>query len=178
MSRSQRFWTALAVMAALSGAVPASAAFSVSTTNTNASTLSVTSSFCPGYTPAWLTGMEHGAVSIAGGGLFDAWATAGGTPAVDALVPRSGSYSLKITKAGTGASNVARTLSTPNVAVARVALRLSSLPAGNVTSLLEIQATGGAGNLDIGYTSGTQKLSAAFSGGTAQPSATTITAGR
>ena len=51
---------------------------------------------CSSSSAVWLTGMEHGVVSTAGGGIFS---TLTGTPTADNAVFRNGAYSLRIADA-------------------------------------------------------------------------------
>jgi hypothetical protein len=165
--------TGLSTLSTLSST---SSAFSGSTGNPT-TTFAAAANFCRSYTPVWMTGMEHGAASNAGLGLFDALATGGGTPTADATVSRSGNYALKVAKSNAGTSYARRALANPGVVVARFALRLGSLPGADVSELFSISVPAG-GNVRLGWTSATGKLSAGFIGGTAQPSASTVAAGR
>ena len=77
----------------------------------------------------WLTGMEHGVVSTAGGGIFSSMT---GTPTADNSVARSGAYSLRIADASSGSTRRAlRSFTASSVVVTRFAVRLSSLPSVN-----------------------------------------------
>ena len=99
---------------------------SVESATTQAATLCLRSS------AVWLTGMEHGVVSTAGGGIFS---TVTGTPTAVNSVARSGAYSLRIADASSGSTvRALRSVTASSVVVARFAVRLSSLP--TVTSNL------------------------------------------
>ncbi len=77
----------------------------------------------------WLTGMEHGVVSTAGGGIFSSLT---GSPTADNSVARSGAYSLRIADASAGSTvRALRSFTASSVAVTRFAVRLSSLPSAN-----------------------------------------------
>ena len=54
---------------------------------------------CLRSSPVWLTGIEHGVVSTAGGGIFS---SVTGTPTADTTIARSGAYSLRIADASIG----------------------------------------------------------------------------
>ena len=74
----------------------------------------------------WLTGIEHGVVSTAGGGIFSSLT---GTPTADNSVARSGAYSLRIADASSGSTvRALRSFTASSVVVTRFAVRLSSLP--------------------------------------------------
>ncbi len=100
-----------------------------STTSNPSSSLSAATSFCSRSSAVWLTGMEHGAVSIVGGGLFT---TMTGAPTADNVTFRNGAYSLRIADASGASTILARkTFTATNVVVARFAVRLSALPGVN-----------------------------------------------
>jgi hypothetical protein len=87
---------------------------------------------CSRSSAVWLTGMEHGVVSTAGGGIYSSLA---GTPTADNTIARSGVYSLRIADASASATvRALRSVPASNVLVTRFAVRLSSLP--SVTSNL------------------------------------------
>jgi chitodextrinase len=90
----------------------------------NATTLE--NGVCGRSTAVWLTGMEHGVVSTAGGGIFSSLA---GTPTADNAIARSGVYSLRIADpSATSTVRALRSATASNVVVTRFAVRLSSLP--------------------------------------------------
>ena len=126
---------------------------------------------CPTATPIRITGFEHGAVSTAGGGLFSAQRGAGVT--ADAAIVRSGGWSLRIE--GSSARDSA-TLAIPGGSVARVYLRLETLPSANVTELLTVDVAAGS-DLRFGYLASTQRLSVRFGSGPVTQATTVITAG-
>ena len=71
----------------------------------------------------WLTGIEHGVVSTAGGGIFSSLT---GTPTADNTVVRSGAYSLRIADASNASTvRALRSVTASSVVVARFAVRLS-----------------------------------------------------
>jgi hypothetical protein len=142
------------------GNPPATSANGLSVTTT----VSLTpSSVCDAATPVRLTGFESGAVSQAGGGLFDSIIGAGAS--ADAVTPRSGSYSLRIVDGGAAANNVAWNV-TGNVVVVRFGIRFAALPGGNVTELATVDAAAG-NDLRLGYDAAAQRLTLRFVG---QPS--------
>ncbi len=96
------------------------------------SAATLTAGQCGRSSAVWLTGMEHGVVSTAGGGIFTSLT---GTPTADNTIARTGAYSLRIADASAGSTvRALRTFTASNVAVTRFAVRLSSLP--SVTSNL------------------------------------------
>lgn len=115
---------------------------------------------CASPTPISIAGFEHGAVSTAGGGLFSALAGTGVT--ADAGVVRSGGWSLRINDA---AARESASLPAPGaVVVARVYLRLATLPVANVTELLTVDLVAG-NDLRVGYVAATRRLAVRFGSG-------------
>jgi hypothetical protein len=119
---------------------------------------------CPTATPSltWLSGMESGMSTTAGGGV---WNTAAGTASVDSATRRSGAYSLRLAPAGAAAYR-GRLYTQPSSAfVMRFAVRLASLP----TADAEL-----AGMTDLGhynqayftvrYDAATRKLAVGYPG--------------
>ena len=118
---------------------------------------------CPTTYPAatWLTGVEHG--SVAG-----MWMSARGTaPTADTSVVRSGSYSLRVPTAGTNQYRGGMTkdpggLAYAKVLVARFAIRLDTLPTGDVTELFGAYSSSSTNTngsaLRLGYKASTQRL--------------------
>jgi hypothetical protein len=87
---------------------------------------------CSRSSAVWLTGMEHGVVSAAGGGIFSGLA---GNPTADSTIARSGTYSLRIADASANSTvRALRSFTASNVVVTRFAVHPSSLP--TVTSNL------------------------------------------
>ena len=87
---------------------------------------------CLRSSPVWLTGIEHGVVSTAGGGIFSSLT---GTPTADNTIVRNGAYSLRIADASNASTvRALRSVTASSVVVTRFAVRLASLP--TVTSNL------------------------------------------
>lgn len=130
----------------------------------------------PCATPAAIkvTGFEHGAVSAVGLGIFSAVAGTGTT--ADAVVARTGTYSLNVTDPAASANNVSLAFGAPAIAVVRVYVRLASLPAANVTELLKLDAAAG-NDLILGYVAATQRFSMRFGATAVVPAASVATAG-
>ena len=97
----------------------------------NVSTTVTTSggSSCPAAPwPVWLTGLEHGVVSSAGGGLFDSvTVTSGGNITADSAVKRTGGYSLKLERTTMSGSTYVQRPVSGSTLVLRFAVRLASL---------------------------------------------------
>ena len=111
-----------------------------STSSNPPSSLSAASGFCSRSSAVWLTGMEHGLVSTAGGGLFN---TVTGAPTADTATVRNGVYSLRIADTAAGSTiNALKTFTAASVVVARFAVRLSSLPGVNSNLAYVDSATG------------------------------------
>ena len=171
MSRRVRL-ALLAVAAAVLVATAAGITYSAfnSTTSNPSSSFAAATSFCSRSSAVWLTGMEHGVVSIAGGGIFDAVT---GAPTADAATFRNGAYSLRIADASAASTiNARKTFTTRNVVVARFAVRLATLPSVN-SSLAYVDS---GTDLVFGYDSATQRFTMTAGTSTAQ-SATTVGAG-
>jgi len=170
MRRRFRFGLLFVAAAALAATVAGItySAFS-STTSNPSSSFSASSNFCTRTSAVWLTGFEHGAVSTAGGGVFNALT---GAPTADSATFRNGLYSLRINDAAAGSTiNALKTFTATNVVVARFAVRLSALPA--VSSSLVYVDSGT--DLVFGYDQPSQKLSLTLGASTAT-SATTVSA--
>ena len=104
----------------------------------------------------WLTGFEHGVVSLQGGGLFDAWNV---TPEIIPAAARSGRYGLRIS-AGSEFEFVRRPFpATPQVVI-RFHVRLPSLPA-STQHLLHLEPTSGQ-TAKLRFNATTGRLQAAF----------------
>lgn len=129
-------------------------------------------SACPTRTPILLTGFEHGQISTAGGGLFAAVTGSGVT--ADASVARTGGWSLRIADPA-GSSHNAALATSGAVVVARVYLRLDTLPAANVTELLVLDATAG-NDLRLGYRAADQRLTLRFGSAAVTASTSPVTA--
>jgi hypothetical protein len=141
-----------------------------STTSNPASSFSAATSFCTRSSAVWLTGMEHGVVSTAGGGIFTAVT---GAPTADAATFRNGAYSLRIADASAASTiNARKDFTASDVVVARFAVRLAALP--GVTSNLAYVNSGT--DLVFGYNSGTQRFTLTAGTSTAS-SASTVSAG-
>jgi hypothetical protein len=168
----------IAAVCLLAAAIVSTYSAFSNTTDNNPSSFSSASSFCSPFTPFWMTGVEAGSVAaVSGNGLFDAASATGGSAiTADNSVSRSGSYSLRVTKANGGDGYVrAPYLGTPNVVVARVAVRFQTLPSAVVPFLL-VQGTAGSA-ATFNYNNSSQKLTASLGGTTVTPS-TTVSAGR
>ena len=113
----------------------------------------------------WLTGMEHGVVSTAGGGIFSSLT---GTPTADSTVARSGTYSLRIADgAGGSTARALRSFTASSVVVSRFAVRLNSLP--GVTSNLAYIDSGT--DLIFRYNASTQQFQLVLGASSASSSA-------
>lgn len=154
--------TALAAAGVLAGAVGGTVAAFSAGTSSSGNTFSAAASFssCTGTSPStgWLTGMEHGVASTAGGGLFDYLLAA----SVDSTTARTGSYSLRL-NAVAGSNAYAGKLVSGSSLVMRFALRFPSLPSADVTMLAGTYVSTGS-NLQLGYKAAEQKLSLAWAG--------------
>lgn len=158
---------AVALLATVAGVTYS--AFS-STTSNPSSSFSAATTFCTRTSAVWLTGFEHGAVSIAGGGIFN---TMTGAPTADAATFRNGLYSLRINDAAGGSTiNAQKTFAATSVVVARFAVRLSALP-GVSSSLVYVNS---GTDLVFGYDQPSQKFSLTLGASTAL-SANTVSAG-
>lgn len=113
---------------------------------------------CATRSPILITGFESGAVSRDGGGLFSTISGSGSAP--DAAVVRSGGYSLRIDDPSTARAYVTLPAARA-VIVARLYLRLDTLPAADVTELLVLDAVSG-NDLRLGYQASTQHLTLRF----------------
>jgi len=111
-------------------------------------------------TPVWFTGFESGSLSVNGAGLFD---TINGTPAVQAVVKRTGNYALQCNAVGAN-TNVKKNLATPTVLVVTIYIRFAAYPAASGCSLVYIGVTAGKA-LAINYNTATNRFYARFSGG-------------
>ncbi len=134
----------------------------------NASTQAV--GLCSSSSAEWLTGIEHGVVSTAGGGIFS---TVTGTPTADNTIVRNGAYSLQIADASNASTvRALRSVTASSVVVTRFAVRLASLP--TVTSNLAYIDSGT--DLVLRYNASSQRLQLVLGTSTAT-SATTVSAG-
>jgi glucose/arabinose dehydrogenase/chitodextrinase len=116
------------------------------------SATTLTAEQCGRSSAVWLTGMEHGVVSVAGGGIFT---TVTGVPTADSTVARTGAYSLQIADASAGSTvRALRSFTASSVIVSRFAVRLSSLP--TVTSNLAYIDSGT--DLVFRYNAASQRL--------------------
>jgi hypothetical protein len=173
MGSTLRKLTLLVALGALAGTTGGSyAAFSNSTSSAG-NTFSAAASFasCTSTNPTWVTGMEHGVVSTAGGGLFDYQQLA----SADSAVKRTGGYSLRLDSiAGTAA--YAGKLMGGSDMVLRFALRFPTLPTADVALLASTYVSAG-NNLQLGYRASDQKLTLSFGGTNLVASNSPITAG-
>jgi hypothetical protein len=131
------------------------------------------SSGCVRANAARLTGFEYGTVSAQGAGLFSSVTGTGAT--ADTSVARNGSYSLRIADTALTTNNVAWSVS-GGVVVARLGIRLASLPAADVTELLSVDAAAG-NDLRLGYDAAAQRLTLRFGGAAAASASTAAVAG-
>lgn len=145
------------------------------------STFATAASFstCPNQTvtAGYTTGLEYGRLPYSSTSLF----AQGAGVSVDGAVARSGGYSLKV--AAGGAAGFANWWWLPSqpTSVARFALRLNSLPAGNVAQLFSMSNGGGA-TAELRYVASSQKLALALTGATGgtpnvATASSTVTAG-
>ena len=161
----------VAVAVILVGAVAGLTYSALSSTTSNpSSSLSAAPAFCSRSAAVWLTGMEHGVVSIVGGGLFN---TVTGAPTADNVTFRNGAYSLRIADASAASTILARkTFTATNVVVARFAIRLSALPGVNSNLAYVDSGT----DLVFGYNAASQRFTLNVGASTAS-SANTVSAG-
>ena len=127
---------------------------------------------CDTPSPTKLTGFEHGALSVSGGGLFSNVNGAGVT--IDNAVARTGGYSLRIVDPA-GATDSARIAIGANLAVVRLYLRLAALPAADVGELLSLDALTG-NDLRIGYQSSGARLTIRFGNAAVTTSSSSVAA--
>ncbi len=113
---------------------------------------------CATRSPILITGFEAGAVSRDGGGLFST--ISGSDAASDAAVSRSGGRSLRIDDPSNARDYVTLRVA-GGVIVARLYLRLATLPASDVTELLVLDSVSG-NDLRLGYQASTQRLTLRF----------------
>jgi hypothetical protein len=128
---------------------------------------------CPTRSPVKVTGFEHGVVSATGGGIFSAVNGTGIT--ADSVAARTGSYSLKDTDPVGTASDASLAIGA-GVAVARVYLRLASLPVADVNELLLLDAAAGS-DLRLGYQASSAKLTLRFANTAVTVASSTVSAG-
>jgi glucose/arabinose dehydrogenase/chitodextrinase len=107
---------------------------------------------CSRSSAVWLTGLEHGAISTVGGGIFS---TLTGTPTADNTIARSGTYSLRIADASTTSTvRALRSFSASSVIATHFAVRLDSLPSANANLAYVDSAT----DLVFGYNAASQRF--------------------
>jgi hypothetical protein len=145
MWRRRALLGALTIVLLTLAVLPTDSSFTGSTSNPT-SNFSAATSFCSSFTPVWLTGMEHGAASTAGGGIYAGTSMgAGSSVSADSAVTRSGAYSMKLVKASGAAGYVdAVSLTGAGAIVIRFALRFNALPTadGEVVRLLSAVGSG------------------------------------
>ncbi|MDP8957351.1 MAG: type II secretion system GspH family protein [Actinomycetota bacterium] len=115
----------------------------------------------------WLSGVESGAVSEAA--VDNEWGSAG-TVTVDSSVKRSGSYSLRVSGGAINQAHAAAPSFGATAAVLHFAIRLPTLPNGDVQELTELDITGP--NLQLGYESSTKTFRLTWEGVAGQVDAT------
>jgi hypothetical protein len=160
----------LAALAASSGIVGVTlSAFSAPTSN-DGSSFATASSFggsCgTAPTPVWINGMEHGSTQTP-----DIFSQTLGVANYDATVAHTGTGSLKVSKSSS-ISYIRKAIS-GNTQVLHFALRIASLPTGDVT-LASLDSTIGT-DLLIRYQAATQKLALQWGTGTAVAASSTVT---
>ena len=161
----------LAVGLLATGSQQTESAFSTMTANPG-STLTAASSFCTGPTPVVVTGFEAGVPP------YTNWTSysSSGMESVDSGVTRSGNYSFKLTKNGSGTGYAYQAVNAGTV-VARVAVRFASLPTASVHDMVRIQAVAGY-DLYLGYDQPSAKLQMTLgSSGQSALSASAVSAG-
>jgi hypothetical protein len=166
--RAPALKTAIAVLAACAAAALAGSTFSAfsSASSNSGSTFATAASFdtCPNTTVSFglTSGFESGRAAFSVDGLFPA----GSGLSFDSTVKRTGGYSLRVAAAGAaGYVSFWWPAPQPATAVVRFAIRLNSLPAGNVTQLFSTLAGGGA-TAQLRYVAASQKLAIALTGAT------------
>ena len=176
-SRTRKWRLAASILLSLStllvaNGVDPTSAFLSSTKTVSGNAFATASTFCRQPTLSFLTGFEYG--QITGVGPFDTVVTTGGTPAVDSTVRRSGSYSVKLTKTGLGASSITKNLS-GTVLSARFAIYLDSLPLVSAAQLATVNVSAGSA-ANLRYNATSSKLELAFGSSTAAVASTTAAA--
>jgi hypothetical protein len=175
VKRSWNLFTVTAVMLLLGfAAVPTNSVYSGATANPD-SLFTAAPSFCAGFTPTWMTGMEHGAVFTAGGGLFNVLTTTGGTVTADTVTKRTGSYSLKVADTNSGSPVRVGANLTSNVATVRFAVRFNALPTVYVQELFELEVAAGDAAY-LAFNQSTNKLEAGWFNGTVRAASSTLSA--
>jgi hypothetical protein len=169
-----------ALMAAAALTIPTLSAYSSPSANVG-STFATAASYstCPNQTitSGHVTGFETGRP----GSGADRFQSQGLTPVFDTSVVRTGNYSLRVAASGS-ASNVNILIGNPvpTTEVARFAIRLASLPTGNVSQLFGMSAF--SNSVQLRYIAATQRLAVAMTptaGGaaTVTQASSTVTAG-
>lgn len=177
--------TLVAVTGALLGALaaipPTNAGFTSTTASLSNSWAAAASCFSG--TPVWATGFEPGVVSAAGGAVTptSAYLTSiTGSGTLESNVVRSGSYSLKVTKASGGSHYVARksVAAGGTQASVRFAIRFQTLPTANVGTLASIPIAGSGSDIQLRYILSSTKLGLGFFGASETAALSTVVAGR
>ena len=155
-------------------------AFSGVTTNPNNS-FQASSSFggaCPSVNPThvWMSGIETGYSTSAGGGMF---APSVGTASVDSTIKRSGNYSLRLAPAATTAYRTRIWGVTLNPVVERFAIRLESLPTSDVelAGMTVMPNQPPTTELSFKYRASTQKFALTLGTGTVDATTSPVQAG-
>jgi hypothetical protein len=145
MWRRRALLGALTLVLLTLAVVPTDSAFTGSTSNPT-SNFSAATSFCSSFTPVWMTGMEHGAASTAGGGIFASQSMgAGSSASADSTTARTGNYSLKLVKASGGTGYIMPvSLTGAGAVVLRFALRFNAAPTADGEVVYLLAASGNA----------------------------------
>jgi hypothetical protein len=141
--------------------------------NTFASAVSFPSACPTRATPAFLTGMEHGAAAI---GIFSAFNATGGSITADPAITRTGNYSMKVTDSSSANPTRVDVAVSGAVTVLRFGLRFETLPAADLTHVARVTLPAQS-DFALAYKTATQKLEVQV-GSTTQLATSAVTAGR
>ncbi len=179
----RRMWAIVCVLGLLLVSVlgrQSFAAFSATVSATGSLSAAATFVTCVAktITPVWMSGFEAGVLPTGGNGFFHVINGSGST--IDATAPRTGSYALRIVDASSSGSQqyVATDITLTKTLVTRFAIRLNTLPAGDVAQLAEFVNDAGQSRAgQLGYNAAAQRLTFGFGPGTKQLSSMVVAAG-
>ncbi len=129
-------------------------------------------------TPVWMSGFEGGVLASGGNGFFHILNGAGST--IDSTAPRTGGYSLRVVDSSSSGSQqyVATDITLTKTLVVRFAVRLNTLPTGNVAQLVDfVNDAGQTRGAHLGYDATGQRFTFGFGPGAKQSSSTLVSAG-
>jgi hypothetical protein len=124
-------------------------------------------------TPAFMTGMEHGAAAI---GIFSAFNVSGGSITADPAITRTGNYAMKVTDSSSANPVRVDVAVSGAVTVLRFGLRFETLPAADLSHVARVTLPAQS-DFALAYKTATQKLEVQV-GATTQLASTAVTAGR